>query len=195
MKYMFVSDIHGNLENLEKIIEIFEKEEADKLIILGDTSGGYYDDTNYQIATILNDMKKKVEVIRGNCDSAEFEDMLEFEMYDDDILYIKKSAASNMLSDEKSFLDENEAKEEYITISISHGHIYNYLHLPPNCGDIFIQGHTHVPQLFKSGGRILANPGSPTRLRATDLKCYITVDEKEVLLKSFTGEIINKIAL
>ena len=38
MKYMFISDIHGKVELLEKCMKIFEDEKADKLIILGDTS-------------------------------------------------------------------------------------------------------------------------------------------------------------
>ena len=72
---MFISDIHGNTEMLQKCLEIFEKEKADKLIILGDTSGGYYnDDQNYYIAEVLNELGNRVEIIRGNCDSSDFED-------------------------------------------------------------------------------------------------------------------------
>ena len=51
-------------------------------------------------------MKKSVEVIRGNCDTSDFEDLLEFEMYDDDTLYINVKF-----------------------VSITHGHIYNSYHL------------------------------------------------------------------
>jgi putative phosphoesterase len=174
MKYMFISDLHGNLENLEKYIEIFEQKNVDKLVILGDTSGGYYDDKDYYIAEILNNMKGKVEVMRGNCDTIDFEEMLEFEVFDDDILPIVTKNG------------------EYKFISITHGHLYNYNHLPPNCGDIFIQGHTHVPMLLESGGRILANPGSPTRPRGSNLKCYILVDEEAIYLISIDGEIIKQ---
>ncbi len=177
MKYMFISDIHGNLENLEKYIEIFEKEGVDRLILLGDTSGGYYDDKDYYIAEILNNMKNKVEVIRGNCDTQDFEEMLDFEMFDDDTLPFYT------------------AKGEYIFLTVTHGHIYNYNRLPPNCGKVFIQGHTHVPMLLESGGRILANPGSPTRPRGSNQKCYIMLDEEEISLVSVDGEVLNRIAL
>ena len=36
MKYMVISDIHGCVEFTNKAIEIFKKEEAHYLIILGD---------------------------------------------------------------------------------------------------------------------------------------------------------------
>ena len=77
-KYMFVSDIHGDLEIFEEIIEIFNKEKADCLVILGDTSAGYYnEENNKEIADVLNSMGNKVELIRGNCDSYDFEELLE----------------------------------------------------------------------------------------------------------------------
>ena len=176
MKYMFVSDIHGNLENLEKYIEIFETIKADKLIILGDTSGGYYDDKDYYIAEILNNMGTKVEVIRGNCDTQDFEEMLNFEVFDDDTLPIMAKNG------------------EYKFVTVTHGHLWNYSHLPQNCGDVFIQGHTHTPLLIESNGRIMANPGSPTRSRGENAKCYVVVDEVGVSLYSVEGEIISSIS-
>ena len=44
MKYMFVSDIHGNIEILTFIIEAFKKENANMLVILGDTSASNLND-------------------------------------------------------------------------------------------------------------------------------------------------------
>ena len=170
-KYMFVSDIHGNVEMLEKCVEVFEKNNFDKLIILGDTSAGYYDeDKNYILAEIINGLGNKVEVLRGNCDSSDFEDKLDLEVFENDILYINNKF-----------------------VSIEHGHRYNMYNLPPNCGDIFIQGHTHIPVLIKQGGRILGNPGSVSRPRGTDLRCYILVDEEKISLCSLDGASINEI--
>ena len=82
MIYMFVSDIHGSIEKLEEIIEIFNKENANKLVILGDTASHTDDATNEKIAELLNSLKDKIEVIRGNCDTRSFEEKLEFEMFD-----------------------------------------------------------------------------------------------------------------
>ncbi len=170
-KYMFISDVHGNIEMMQKCLEIFEKEKADMLILLGDTSGGFYnEDNDYYMAEILNSLGKRVEVIRGNCDTSDFEDELNNDMYDDDILFINGK-----------------------TISIEHGHRHNMYRLPQNCGDIFLQGHTHVPILIEQGGRILGNPGSVSRPRGTDLKCYIIIDEKSIRLVSLSGEVIKEI--
>ena len=138
---------------------------------MGDTGAGFFnEDNNQKIAEVLNSMGNKVEVIRGNCDSSDFEDLLDFEVFDDDILYINGKF-----------------------VSIAHGHRYNTYRLPPNCGDIFIQGHTHVPMLVESSGRILANPGSPSRPRGMNIKCYILIDEKSIKLKSFDGEVLKEI--
>lgn len=169
MKYIFVSDIHGSVERLEECIEIFEKEKADKLVILGDTSASYYEGDNCTIAEVLNSIKDKVEVIRGNCDTSDFEENLDFEIFDDDTLYVNGKF-----------------------VTITHGHMHNCYNLPPNCGDVFIQGHTHVAMLIKQGGRILANPGSVTRPRGSDLRCYILIDEEYIYLKALNGSLIKK---
>lgn len=169
MRYLFVSDIHGNVENLEKCIDLLEKENANKLVILGDTSSNYSEGDNYLLAEILNNNQKRVEVIRGNCDTSDFEDYLNFDIFDDDILYINEKF-----------------------VSIEHGHIHNFYHLPANCGDIFIQGHTHVPQLFVQNGKILANPGSLTRPRGVDIRCYLLLDEEAIYLKLLESKKIIK---
>lgn len=124
MKYMFVSDIHGNIDAFEKILEVFEKEAADKLIILGDTSSFSDRIADNEISLKLNKIKSKVEIIRGNCDSFSFEEMLEIEMSDINLLYIG----------------------EKIVVA-THGHRYKFNEELMNGKDIFIQGHTHVPVL------------------------------------------------
>ena len=54
MKYMFVSDIHGSVDRFEEILQIFENEKADKLVLLGDTAASMSKSDNEQIAEILN---------------------------------------------------------------------------------------------------------------------------------------------
>ena len=170
-KYMFVADIHGNKDIFNEIMEIFNRENADKLVFLGDTGAGYFnEENNHTIADVINSMGNKIELIRGNCDSSAFEDLIESEIFDDDTLYINGKF-----------------------VSIAHGHRYNSYRLPPNCGDIFIQGHTHIPMLVESSGRILANPGSPSRPRGMNIKCYIIIDENGIKLKSFSGETLKNI--
>ena len=172
MRYIFVSDIHGSVDGVKKVIEIFKDEGADKLVILGDTASSCDREDNVQIATLLNGIQEKVEVIRGNCDTLSFEDMLEFEMYDIDTLYINSKF-----------------------VTVTHGNYYNCYNLPQNCGDIFIQGHTHIPMLEKRQEKIFANPGSITRPRGVDLRCYILLDDDKIILKTLNGKVVKEILI
>ena len=56
MKAMCISDIHGSIENLKKVIDIYREENAEKLIILGDFSGYYFSSSDFEVAEILNNM-------------------------------------------------------------------------------------------------------------------------------------------
>ncbi len=172
MKYMFVSDIHGDLEQLKKCIQIGQEENADKLVILGDTMNSTNEMVNYKIAELLNLIRDKLVVIRGNCDTFSFEEKLQFKILDMDQLY-------------------NNGK----FVTITHGHYYNCYELPPNCGEIFIQGHTHVPMLQKQKDKILANPGSVTRPRGGDLRCYLLLSETKISLKTLESVLIKEIML
>ena len=81
------------------------------------------------------------------------------------------------------------------TVSITHGNYYNYYNLPYNCGEIFIQGHTHIPMLQQVKDKIMANPGSVSRPRGTDLRCYMLIDEEKIMLKTLEGKLVKEIHL
>ena len=75
MRLMIASDIHGSKYYAEKIIERFNAEKADKLVLLGDI---YYhgprnplpkDYAPMEVSKLLNAIKEKLIVIKGNCDS------------------------------------------------------------------------------------------------------------------------------
>ena len=167
---MFVSDVHGSIEKLQECIKIFEIEKADKIVFLGDTGSQMDRANNGKIAEILNKMKDNVQLIRGNCDTPDFEELLEFNLLNMDNVYMNG-----------------------IFVTVTHGHNYNCYDLPSYCGEIFIQGHTHVPMLQKSKNVILANPGSVTKPRGVDLRCYIIIDEETIMLKTLEGKIVNSL--
>ena len=48
----------------------------------------------------------------------------------------------------------------------------------PGCAAI-VYGHTHVPQVERSGGGWILNPGSPTERRRSPLRSLIVLDELE----------------
>ena len=56
-----------------------------------------------------------------------------------------------------------------------------------------MQGHTHVPYLAKQNDMILANPGSPTYPRGTNMRCYLVITERDITLKTLEGNLVKQI--
>ena len=75
MKFMFASDIHGSAFYAKKVLEIFEKEKAERLILLGDIL--YHGPRNdlprdyspKEVILMLNSICDKILCVRGNCDT------------------------------------------------------------------------------------------------------------------------------
>ena len=71
MKLFVISDIHGSLYFLRKVINIFEKEKYDKILILGDEL--YHGPRNplprdyspKEVIEILNKYKDRIIAVRG----------------------------------------------------------------------------------------------------------------------------------
>lgn len=170
MKVMCISDIHGGIENLKKVLEKYREEGCEKLLILGDFSGYYHSSSDYEVAEILNNMAGSIIAVKGNCDSSYIEEIFNFGLG-----FLKT-------------IDINGIK-----VTLTHGHIYNVYNLPENCGYIFLSGHTHVGMLEKIDDRIIANPGSISKPRGGTNKSYIIIDEKSISLKKLSGDLIKKI--
>ena len=170
MKVMCISDIHGNIECLNKAIERYREENADKLIILGDFSGYYFSSSDFEVAEILNNMAGVIIAVKGNCDSSELDNLFNFSLG-----YLKT-------------IDVNGIK-----VTFTHGHIYNRNNLPENCGNIFLSGHTHIGMIEQIGEKIIANPGSISKPRGGTKTSYIIIDEEKIELKSLDGETIKKL--
>ena len=75
MKYMIASDIHGSAYYCRKMMEALEKEQADRLILLGDLL--YHGPRNdlpkeyapKEVIQMLNKEKNRIYNVRGNCDA------------------------------------------------------------------------------------------------------------------------------
>ena len=123
MKLFIISDIHGSLYYLKKVIEIFGKENYDKLVILGDEL--YHGPRNplpkdyspKEVIEILNKYKDKIIAVRGNCDNEVDQMVLSYPIMSDySMIY---------LGNKRVFL--------------THGHIYNIDNpLPMSEGDILL---------------------------------------------------------
>lgn len=168
MKVMCISDIHGNIECLKQVIEKYKEENAEKLIILGDFSSYYFSSSDFEVAEILNNMAGSIIAVKGNCDSTQADELFNFGLG-----YLKTIEVN------------------CIKVTLTHGHIYNRNNLPENCGEIFLSGHTHVGMIEKIGDKIIANPGSISKPRGGTQKSYIIIDDKNIVLKTLSGEIIK----
>lgn len=174
MKWLIASDIHGSAYYCQRLIEAYKKENADRLIILGDIL--YHGPRNdlprdyapKQVIAMLNEIKSELLCVRGNCDTEVDQMVLDFPVLAD-----------------YAILDLGE-RLAYLT----HGHIYNEGNLPPICdGDILIHGHTHVPKCVEHENYICMNPGSVSIPKENSHHGYMTLENGKFLWKDLDGEI------
>ena len=178
MKYFVISDIHGSVYYLKKSIDQFEKENCDKLIILGDLY--YHGPRNpltqeyapMDIANILNTIKDKIIAIKGNCDAEVDELISEFKFTD--ILNIEHNKK---------------------IITLTHGHKFNKDNLPNNCGDILLYGHFHLSFLTKQNGIIIGSPGSISLPKDNTARGYIVIEDNSITLKDLNGNILESMEI
>lgn len=180
MKLFFISDIHGSLYYLNKAFEIYHKEKADYIVILGDAL--YHGPRNplpkeyspKEVAELLNQYKQKIIAVKGNCDSEVDQMIIDYPMLAEYsiILY----------NDKKLFL--------------THGHVYNKKNLPNlNKGDVLIHGHTHIPVAEKLDDIYLVNPGSITLPKEDNPNSYGILENDLFEIKDLHGNIIKSIKL
>ena len=175
MKYIIASDIHGSAFWCEKLLQAFENENADRLLLLGDLlyhgpRNDFPDDyAPKKVFAMLNAIKNKITAIRGNCDSEVDQMVLEFPMLADYAL-----------------IDDNGK-----TLFLTHGHVYNKDIQPLlKAGDILFNGHFHTPErtAIKSGA-IYANCGSTALPKDGTPHSYIVYEKGELTWKNLqTGE-------
>ena len=170
MKVLFISDIHGNIEYLNRALERYRNEEAEKLLILGDFGGYVHSSADYEVAEELNNMAGAIIAVKGNCDSEYIDDIFNFSL-----TYMRTIEINNK------------------KVTLTHGHIYGPYNLPSDCGDVFLFGHTHRGMIEKLGEKIIANPGSISKPRGGTKKSYIAIDENNIELKTLDGETIKKL--
>lgn len=168
MKTMIISDIHGYSKNLKKVINIFNKEKCEKLIVLGDLLCPGSDEE--EVKKILNSMKSYIICMRGNNDKYIYPSEMDFNIIDD-YLNIK--------------LDKN-------NVYLTHGHKYNH----NNCSflkanDILIHGHTHIGFLYKKGEKYFVNPGSLSLPRDNTDGSYIIYDDNKFYLYDVDENLLN----
>lgn len=174
MKIMFISDIHGSIKYTRSAITKFNEEEADLLVILGDLLNEYDNYGSYELAEILNDYSSKIIAVKGNCDSHYNQELFNF----------------NITSEYK------EIKLYDRKIFATHGHKYNEYRMPNlNKGDIFIQGHLHIPIAEKFRDIFFLSPGSIAEPRRNSRNSYGILENNLYTIKDFENNIVEQLTI
>lgn len=180
MKLMFASDIHGSEYYCKKMFEVYEKENAEKLILLGDLL--YHGPRNdlpkdyapKAVIQMLNEHKNELLCVRGNCEAEVDQMVLEFPVLAEYmIMYLKGRMAF-----------------------ITHGHNHNLEKLPPmKKGDLLIHGHTHVQAMTETDQCVYLNPGSITLPKNGNTNSYMIYEDGLFAIKDLDGNVIMEYCL
>ena len=176
MKLLICSDIHGDLDSMEKVLDAYKKENADRILILGDLLyHGPRNDlpTTYapkKVIELLNANKEIIFTVRGNCDTEVDQMVLNFPILADYSVF---------------YLDG-------LTVFATHGHHHN-TETPPSLksGDILLHGHTHILKIEEFGNEnTYINPGSAALPKNGNPRTYMVYENRKFTIKSFSSEVI-----
>lgn len=180
MTTMIASDIHGSAHWCERLLAAFDREGAQRLLLLGDIL--YHGPRNalpegyapMETAGLLNARAGRVFAVRGNCDAEIDRELLRFPM-----------AESCLLS----------AGER--TVFATHGHVYHKDHLPPlQPGDALLQGHTHVPCWERTeAGVWVLNPGSVAIPKQSSPRGYLLLQGTAFIWKDLNGREYHRLTV
>ena len=174
MKYLIASDIHGSLKHAESLFKAFEREQADKILLLGDLL--YHGPRNdlpeeynpKAVIELLNKYKDRILCVRGNCDTEVDQMVLDFPiMADYAILSV-----------------------DGVTVYATHGHVYSENNPPKLAGgELLLCGHTHIPKCVKKEGFVYMNPGSVSIPKEDSWHGYMMWEGKTFTWKDMEGNV------
>lgn len=161
MKFVIASDIHGSAFWCGKLMEVIEKENPDKVLLLGDLL--YHGPRNdlprdyapKQVIPMLSQYKDKILAVRGNCEAEVDQMVLPFPCLADYAVVLCNG----------------------VTMYLTHGHHHNPDDLPTlEQGSVFLSGHTHVKMDEVRSGIRCINPGSVSIPKDGSNSCMIWED-------------------
>ncbi len=177
VKWMIASDIHGSALYCKKLLEAFDREGAEKLLLLGDIL--YHGPRNAlpvqyepkEVISLLNERKEYILCVRGNCDAEVDQMVLEFPIMADYALI----------------------HEGTLTIFATHGHIYNEKNVPNmKKGAILLHGHTHIPKCVLHEDYMYMNPGSVSIPKENSHHGYMILENDVFIWKDLDGKEMNR---
>ena len=180
MKYLIASDIHGSAYYCEQLLQAYDREGADRLLLLGDIL--YHGPRNdlpkeydpKAVIAMLNPRKNDIICVRGNCDTEVDQMVLEFPIL----------AEYALISNDKRM------------IFVTHGHKMNKGNPPMlKAGDILLNGHFHVPACEEVGEFIYMNPGSVSIPKENSAHSYMIMRDNLFIWKDLEGNEYKRVEL
>lgn len=177
MKWLIASDIHGSAYYARLLLEAYDREQADRMLLLGDIL--YHGPRNdlpreyepKKVIELLNARKNDLLCVRGNCDTEVDQMVLAFPILADYAI----------------------VSEGGILIYATHGHQYNPDNpLPMQESSILLNGHTHVPKCIEYDSYLYMNPGSVSIPKEDSWHGYMTFENRTFLWKDMDGEVKMK---
>lgn len=173
MKLMIASDLHGSAYYTRKLLEAYERETPEKLLLLGDIL--YHGPRNdlprdyapKEVIAMLNPLADRLLCIRGNCDAEVDQMVLDFPILADYCVLF----------------------EQGYTIYVTHGHVFTE-DKPPKLqtGDVLLTGHTHVPKCVDHGTWHYLNPGSVSIPKNGSWHGFMALEDGLFLWKDLDGQ-------
>ena len=161
MKLLIASDIHGSAYYCGKLMEVLEKTQPDKLLLLGDLL--YHGPRNdlprdyapKQVIGMLSRHKDIIVAVRGNCEAEVDQMVLPF----------------------PCMADSARIQVDGVLHYLTHGHHESPDDLPrlPE-GSVFLSGHTHIKMDEIRNGIRCINPGSVSIPKDGSHSCVVCED-------------------
>jgi putative phosphoesterase len=173
--YLICSDVHGCITTLNKVVDFFLINKFDKLIILGDLL--YHGPRNdipkgynpKEVIKLLNPLKEKIIMVRGNCDAEVDQMVLDFKIHN------KKKIKYNSKN-----------------IHLIHGHHLDKENNHYKKGDVVFYGHTHVSKYENINNVAYINPGSISIPKENTKKSFMVLFNSRCLLLDLDSNIIDE---
>ena len=181
MKLFIASDIHGSAYYCRQMLEAYEREKADRMLLLGDIL--YHGPRNdlpaeyapKEVLALLNERAEDIACVRGNCDSEVDQMVLRFPIMADYAL----------------------VEDSGLSLFVTHGHLFHTVNvlestevLPPmKAGTILLHGHTHVPVWENHGHFWYLNPGSVSIPKNETPHSYMTLENRTFRWKTLAGDL------
>lgn len=174
MKWFIASDIHGSAYYCEKMLQAFDSEKADRMLLLGDLL--YHGPRNdlpegydpKEVIRLLNERRESILCVRGNCEAEVDQMVLEFSVMADYCVLCVEDRV----------------------IYATHGHLFGEDNPPAlQLGDILLCGHTHVPKCVDRGEYLFLNPGSVSLPKEGSYHGYMTITDGVIDWKDLEGNL------